>query len=64
MATGDDAKHPQNHADGRQYIGIGEEWRPGLEPCRIISVRANKDIEDVLALFKVPPVIINAEFPI
>jgi hypothetical protein len=58
-------KHPQDHADGRQYIGIGAEWRPGLEPCRIIiGPRANKDIKDVLALFEFPPVVINAEFPI
>jgi hypothetical protein len=58
-------KHPKDHADGRQYIGIGEDWRPGLEPCRIIiGPRADKDIKDVLALFEFPPIVINAEFPI
>lgn len=58
-------KHPRDHLDGRQYIGIGEDWRPGLEPCRIIiGPRADKDIKDVLALFEFPPIVINAEFPI
>lgn len=38
-------KHPKDHEDGRQYIGIGEDWRPGLEPCRIIiGPRADKNI--------------------
>jgi hypothetical protein len=58
-------KHPKDHADGRQYIGIGEEWRPGLEPGRIIiGPKADRDIEDVLVLFKQRPIIINAKFPI
>jgi hypothetical protein len=58
-------KHPKEHADGRQYIGIGEDWRPGLEPCRIIiGPRADKDLTDVLTLFKNKPHVINADFPI
>jgi len=58
-------KQPKDHVDGRSYIGIGEDWRPGLEPCRvIIGPRANKDIGDILPLFNLPPVIINADFPI
>ena len=58
-------KHAKQHADGRSFIGIGEDWRPGLEPCRIIiGPEADKDIRDILPLFNSPPTIIDAEFPI
>jgi hypothetical protein len=58
-------KQPKRHPDGRSYIGIGEDWRPGLEPCRIIvGPRANRDLSDVLPLFDAPPEVITAEFPI
>ena len=58
-------KHPKQHADGRSFIGIGEDWQPGLEPYRIIiGPEADKDIGDILPLFSNPPIIIDAEFPI
>jgi hypothetical protein len=58
-------KHPKIYDDGRHYIGVGEDWRPGLQPCRIIiGPRANADIEDILSLFEHRPVVINAKFPV
>lgn len=58
-------KEAKQYPDGRSFIGIGEDWRPGLEPCRIIiGPRANKDISDVLPLFDNPPQVIVAEFPV
>src|SRR5277367_5626984 len=51
--------------NGRQFIGIGEDWTPGLEPRRIIiGPHADKNIDDVTALFQNKPEIVIAEFPV
>jgi hypothetical protein len=58
-------KRPKQAEDGRHYIGIGEDWRPGLEPCRIIiGPHANKGIENVLSQYQLRPIVINAKFPV
>jgi len=51
--------------DGRHYIDLGADWRPGIEPRRIIvGPRARRDVDDVLALFDRKPEVLHAEFPI
>lgn len=58
-------KQIETALDGRQFINVGEDWRPGLEPRRIIvGPRANRSIEDVTALFEKKPEIVNSEFPV
>src|ERR1700730_2572720 len=46
-------------SDGRHYINLGADWRPGIEPRRIIvGPRAQRDLDSMLALFdRKPPVL-------
>jgi hypothetical protein len=58
-------KEKRKTSGGRSYIELGEDWRPAIEPRRIIvGPRANSDIADILALFDRKPEVINATFPI
>jgi hypothetical protein len=52
-------------AAGRKYIMFGEDWRPGIEPFRIIiGPKADPNIESVLKLFSWPPEVSKCEIPI
>jgi hypothetical protein len=64
--TGIASKKPiQKTATGKKYIIVGNIWRPGIEPCRIIiGPRANPDIAKILAMFAHPPVVAHADLPI
>jgi hypothetical protein len=51
--------------DGRHFIDIGADWRPGIEPRRIIvGPKASRDLDGVLALFDRQPNVVIADFPI
>jgi hypothetical protein len=51
--------------DGRHYIDLGADWRPGIEPRRIIvGPQARRNIDDVLALFDRKPEVFHADLPI
>jgi hypothetical protein len=52
-------------SDGRHYIDLGADWRPGIEPRRIIvGPRASRDLDNVLTLFDRKPQVLYADFPI
>lgn len=58
-------KQVKSMADGRHYIGIGEDWRPGLEPRRIIvGPRASADLGDILRLFERKVEVSTVNFPV
>jgi Protein of unknown function (DUF2971) len=53
------------NAVGKHYIEIGEYWRPGIWPTRIvIGPNANPDIEDILTKFEFPPEVVVSDIPV
>jgi hypothetical protein len=51
--------------DGRSYVGLFEDIKPGIEPVRIIvGPAASPDLENVLPLFTRRPIVIRADFPL
>src|SRR5215213_8326233 len=53
VGSGIAAQKPvKKHADGRGYIDLFADWRPGLEPLRIIvGPEASSNLDEVLPLF-------------
>lgn len=64
--TGIASKKPiQTTAAGKKYLVIGNIWRPGIEPRRIIiGPKANPDIANIVTLFAHPPIVAHAGLPI
>lgn len=57
-------KRVEQH-NGKRFIDIGADWRPGLEPRRIIvGPSAKRDITHIVDLFERKPSIVYADFPI
>ncbi len=51
--------------DGRHYIELGADWRPGIEPRRIIvGPRARRDLDDILGCFDRKPEVFYLDSPI
>jgi hypothetical protein len=50
---------------GKKYIALGEYWKPGLAPRRIIiGTRANLNVQSILAMYDRSPEVARADFPI
>lgn len=50
---------------GKRFLAVGEFWRPGIIPSRIIvGPKADPGIEGLLAKFNLPPVIAPSNLPI
>ena len=51
--------------NGKRYIAIGEYWRPGISPKRIIvGTKAEKNIEHIIAKFDKRPEVAYASAPV
>lgn len=51
--------------EGKTYIKLGEHWRPGISPARIIvGTFAEPNIEASLSLLPRRPILLHADFPL
>lgn len=51
--------------DGKKYIVLGDVWRPGICPRRIIvGAKASPDLTAVLANYEVHPEVVHANLPV
>ncbi|MCO6413211.1 MAG: DUF2971 domain-containing protein [Thiogranum sp.] len=58
-------KEIRSRPDGIKYIALGESWRPGLVPRRvIIGTKAERDIDSILSNYSPRPAIAFANMPI
>lgn len=58
-------KQLQTSPNGKTFIALGEKWRPGIVPRRvIIGTKANRDIDSILANYSPCPDVVFANMPI
>lgn len=60
-----DIKARHTSPSGKKYIKLGEHWRPGIVPRRIIvGTKANSDIASILAKYVPSPEVLFADLPV
>lgn len=58
-------KNVQRSPSGKRILAIGEFWKPGILPDRIIiGPKADENIRELLIKFNIPPVVSKSSLPI